>query len=326
MTLAGRDFLKLLDFSKEEIQEILNLAKKLKKEKKEARGRYPHGEACAGKNIVLIFEKASTRTRCAFEVAAADLGIHSTMLDVSNTQMGKKESIEDTARVLSSMYDGIMYRGYSQEGMEEFASYSSVPVWNALSDRFHPTQLLADLLTIEERFGKLKGLKLCYMGDARFNMVSSYMHFVACTKEGYFPDEDLISECQRIAEENGGSLRFTESVAEGCKDADIICTDVWLSMGEPESLFAQRIADLQPYQVNDTAFSYAKDSAIFLHCLPAFHNARTEIGAKIFKQFGISEMEVSDSVFESERSLVFTEAENRMHTIKALLYLSLGGV
>jgi hypothetical protein len=206
-------------------------------------------------------------------------------------------------------------------------------VWNALSDRFHPTQLLADLLTIEERFGKLKGLKLCYMGDARFNMGNSYMvacakmgmHFVACTKEGYFPEEDLISECQQIAEENGGSLRFTESVAEGCKDADIICTDVWLSMGEPESLFAQRIADLQPYQVNDTAFSYAKESAIFLHCLPAFHNARTEIGAKIYKQFGISEMEVSDSVFESERSLVFAEAENRMHTIKALLYLSLGG-
>lgn len=333
MTLAGRDFMKLLDFSKEEIQEILNVAKRLKKEKKEAVRRYPHGEACAGKNIVLIFEKASTRTRCAFEVAAADLGVHSTMLDVSNSQMGKKESIEDTARVLSTMYDGIMYRGYSQEGMEEFARYSSVPVWNALSDRFHPTQLLADLLTIEERFGKLKGLKLCYMGDARFNMGNSYMvacakmgmHFVACTKEGYFPDEDLISECQQIAEENGGSLRFTESVAEGCKDADIICTDVWLSMGEPESLFAQRIADLQPYQVNDTAFSYAKESAIFLHCLPAFHNARTEIGAKIYKQFGISEMEVSDSVFESERSLVFAEAENRMHTIKALLYLSLGG-
>ena len=230
MTLAGRDFMKLLDYSKEEIQDILNVAKRLKKEKKEAVRRYPHGEACAGKNIVLIFEKASTRTRCAFEVAAADLGVHSTMLDMSTSQMGKKESIEDTARVLSTMYDGIMYRGYSQEGMEEFARYSSVPVWNALSDRFHPTQLLADLLTIEERFGKLKGLKLCYMGDARFNMGNSYMvacskmgmHFVACTKEGYFPEEDLISECQQIAEENGGSLRFTESVAEGCKDADII--------------------------------------------------------------------------------------------------------
>ena len=336
LKLSGRDFLKLLDFTAEEIRYLLDLAKRLKAEKKAARsdGRPIHGVSFQGKNIALIFEKNSTRTRCAFEVAARDLNLGTTFLSPEGSQIGKKESIEDTARVLSRMYDGIEYRGFEQAKVEELARFSSVPVWNGLSNEFHPTQLLADLLTIEEHIGRLKGLRLSYLGDARYNMGNSYMvacakmgmHYTACCPEEYFPDIELVKQCQSIAEESGGSISLSESVEKGCRNADVIATDVWVSMGEPAELWQKRIYDLMPYQVNEKVFSYAKPEAIFLHCLPSFHNTRTEIGAEIYEKYGISEMEVTDRIFESERSVVFDEAENRMHTIKAVVYATLGGI
>ena len=284
-----------------------------------------------GKNIALIFEKTSTRTRCSFEVAAYDLGMHVTYLDPSGSQIGKKESIRDTARVLGRMYDGIEYRGYGQEIVEELAKYAGVPVWNGLTNEFHPTQMIADMLTVREKFGRLEGIRFVYMGDARYNMGNSLMvtcaklgmDFVACTNREYFPNQELVDYCRKVAEETGGSITLTEDVAEGCKDADVIYTDVWVSMGEPDEVWEKRIHDLLPYQVNAKAFSYAKDSAIFMHCLPAFHDLNTGIGRQIHEKFGLSEMEVTDEVFEGPRSVVFDEAENRMHSIKAVLYATL---
>ena len=284
-----------------------------------------------GKNIALIFEKTSTRTRCSFEVAAYDLGMHVTYLDPSGSQIGKKESIRDTARVLGRMYDGIEYRGYGQEIVEELAKYAGVPVWNGLTNEFHPTQMIADMLTVREKFGRLEGIRFVYMGDARYNMGNSVMvtcaklgmDFVACTNREYFPNQELVDYCRKVAEETGGSITLTEDVAEGCKDADVIYTDVWVSMGEPDEVWEKRIHDLLPYQVNAKAFSYAKDSAIFMHCLPAFHDLNTGIGRQIHEKFGLSEMEVTDEVFEAPRSVVFDEAENRMHSIKAVLYATL---
>lgn len=332
----GRDFLKLLDFTPEEIRELLDLSHKLKKEKKAgvpAGKQSLHESSFYGKNIALIFEKSSTRTRCAFEVAAADLGMGSTYLGPSGSQIGVKESIADTARVLSGMYDGIEYRGFGQDIVEELAKYATVPVWNGLTNEFHPTQMLADLLTIEEHFGDLKGRKLCYLGDARYNMGNSYMvacakmgmHYAACCPKEYFPDAALIRECEEISKMTGGSITLTEDIREGAKDADVICTDVWVSMGEPDSVWEKRIKDLSPYQVNRSVMDMAKKDAIFLHCLPSFHDGKTGIGREIQAKYGISEMEVTDEVFESEKSLVFQEAENRMHTIKAVIYASLGG-
>lgn len=333
--LKGRDFLKLLDYTPEEIRYLLDIAARLKKEKKEGcrDGKPLHGVSFAGKNIALIFEKNSTRTRCSFEVAANDLGMGSTYLGPTGSQIGTKESIADTARVLSRMYDGIEYRGFGQELVEELARCSDVPVWNGLTNEFHPTQMLADMLTVQESFGELKGLKLTYMGDARYNMGNSYMvvcaklgmHYTACAPKEYWPEASLVETCQKIAAETGAEISFTEDVKEGCSNADVICTDVWVSMGEPAEVWEKRIHDLKPYQVNDTAFSYAKDRAIFLHCLPSFHDLNTKIGREIYEKYGLKEMEVTDSVFESERSKVFDEAENRMHTIKAVVYTTLGG-
>ncbi len=327
MNLAGRNFLKLKDYSPEEIRYLIELSARLKKEKKEG---IPH-EVLKGKNIALIFEKTSTRTRCSFEVAAYDLGMHVTYLDPSGSQIGKKESIRDTARVLGRMYDGIEYRGYGQEIVEELAKYAGVPVWNGLTNEFHPTQMIADMLTVWEKFGRLKGIRFVYMGDARFNMGNSLMvtcaklgmDFVACTNREYFPNQELADYCRKVAEETGGSITLTEDVAKGCKDADVIYTDVWVSMGEPDEVWEKRIHDLLPYQVNAKAFSYAKDSAIFMHCLPAFHDLNTGIGKQIHEKFGLSEMEVTDEIFEGPRSVVFDEAENRMHSIKAVLYATL---
>lgn len=327
MNLAGRSFLKLKDYSPEEIRYLIELSARLKKEKKEG---IPH-EVLKGKNIALIFEKTSTRTRCSFEVAAYDLGTHVTYLDPSGSQIGKKESIRDTARVLGRMYDGIEYRGYGQEIVEELAKYAGVPVWNGLTNEFHPTQMIADMLTVREKFGRLEGIRFVYMGDARYNMGNSLMvtcaklgmDFVACTNREYFPNQELVDYCRKVAEETGGSITLTEDVAEGCKDADVIYTDVWVSMGEPDEVWEKRIHDLLPYQVNAKAFSYAKDSAIFMHCLPAFHDLNTGIGRQIHEKFGLSEMEVTDEVFEGPRSVVFDEAENRMHSIKAVLYATL---
>ena len=327
MNLAGRSFLKLKDYSPEEIRYLIELSVRLKKEKKEG---IPH-EVLKGKNIALIFEKTSTRTRCSFEVAAYDLGMHVTYLDLSGSQIGKKESIRDTARVLGRMYDGIEYRGYGQEIVEELAKYAGVPVWNGLTNEFHPTQMIADMLTVREKFGRLEGIRFVYMGDARYNMGNSLMvtcaklgmDFVACTNREYFPNQELVDYCRKVAEETGGSITLTEDVAEGCKDADVIYTDVWVSMGEPDEVWEKRIHDLLPYQVNAKAFSYAKDSAIFMHCLPAFHDLNTGIGRQIHEKFGLSEMEVTDEVFEGPRSVVFDEAENRMHSIKAVLYATL---
>ena len=327
MNLAGRSFLKLKDYSPEEIRYLIELSARLKKEKKEG---IPH-EVLKGKNIALIFEKTSTRTRCSFEVAAYDLGMHVTYLDPSGSQIGKKESIRDTARVLGRMYDGIEYRGYGQEIVEELAKYAGVPVWNGLTNEFHPTQMIADMLTVREKFGRLEGIRFVYMGDARYNMGNSLMvtcaklgmDFVACTNREYFPNQELVDYCRKVAEETGGSITLTEDVAEGCKDADVIYTDVWVSMGEPDEVWEKRIHDLLPYQVNAKAFSYAKDSAIFMHCLPAFHDLNTGIGRQIHEKFGLSEMEVPDEVFEGPRSVVFDEAENRMHSIKAVLYATL---
>ena len=328
MNLKGRNFLKLMDFEPEEILYLVDLAAELKEKKKQG---IMHN-SLIGKNIALIFEKTSTRTRCSFEVAAHDLGMHCTYLDPSGSQIGKKESIADTARVLGRMYDGIEYRGYGQEIVEELAKYAGVPVWNGLTNEFHPTQMIADMLTIREHLGELKGKKFVYMGDARYNMGNSLMvtcaklgiHFVACTNRKYFPENQLVEYCEEVAARTGATIRLTEDVAEATKDADVIYTDVWVSMGEPAEIWEERIKDLLPYQVNEKAFENAKDTAIFMHCLPAFHDLNTTTGAKIAKQFGIQEMEVTDEVFESPASVVFDEAENRMHTIKAVMAATLG--
>ena len=330
MNLKGRDFLKLLDFTPEEITYLVDLAADLKDKKKKG---IPV-DTLRGKNVALIFEKTSTRTRCAFEVAAHDLGMGCTYLDPSGSQIGKKESIADTARVLSGMFEGIEYRGFEQSIVEELAKYSKVPVWNGLTNEFHPTQMLADLLTIREHFGYLKGIKLAYMGDARYNMGNSYMvtcakmgmHFVACTSAKYFPDEALVEECKAIAAQTGGSITLTEDAMEGTKGADVVCTDVWVSMGEPDEVWTERINDLSPYQVNKAIMENAGEQAIFMHCLPAFHDLKTKIGAEMGKRFGITEMEVTDEVFEAPYSLVFEEAENRMHTIKAVMAATIGEI
>lgn len=327
MNLKGRNFLKLLDFTTEEIEYMLDVAADLKEKKKKG---IPH-DTLKGKNVALIFEKTSTRTRCSFEVAAHDLGMGTTYLDPSGSQIGKKESIEDTARVLGRMYDGIEYRGFGQEIVDELAQYAGVPVWNGLTNEFHPTQMLADLLTIKEHLGRLKGVKLVYMGDARYNMGNSLMvacakmgmHFVACAPKAYFPAEELVNTCKEIAATTGGSITLTEDVMEGTKDADVIYTDVWVSMGEPDEVWEKRIKELSPYQVNKKAMDNAKPSAIFMHCLPAFHDLKTKIGKEMYEKFGISEMEVTDEVFESAQSVVFDEAENRMHTIKAVMAVTL---
>ena len=327
MNLKGRDFLKLLDYTPEEILGLIDLAADLKAKKKAG---VPH-RLCEGKNVALIFEKTSTRTRCSFEVAAYDLGMGVTYLDPTGSQIGKKESIADTARVLSSMYDGIEYRGYGQEIVEELAKYSSVPVWNGLTNEFHPTQILADMLTIRERFGTLKGLKFVYMGDARYNMGNSLMvgcaklglHFVACAPEKYFPNAELVETCKALAKESGGSVTLESDVEKALAGANVIYTDVWVSMGEPDEVWAERIADLTPYRVTMSAMNMAAENAVFMHCLPAFHDLKTTVGKQIHEKFGLTEMEVTDEVFESERSIVFQEAENRMHTIKAVMAATL---
>ena len=327
MNLKGRDFLKLLDFSTEEIEYLIKLSAELKKKKKEG---IPH-DTLKGKNIALVFEKTSTRTRCSFEVAARDLGMGVTYLDPAASQIGRKESIADTARVLSSIYDGIEYRGYGQEIVEELAEFSSVPVWNGLTNEFHPTQILADFLTIQEQFGYLKGINFVYMGDARYNMGNSLMvgcakmglNFTACAPKKYFPDSQLVEECKKIAAETGATLSFIEDPVEATKNADVIYTDVWVSMGEPELVWAERINDLAPYQVNSALMKNAKETAIFMHCLPAYHDMKTEIGKKMCEKFQRDSMEVTDEVFESSQSVVFREAENRMHTIKAVMFATL---
>ena len=327
VNIRGRHFLKLLDYSPAEIRYLLDLAKDFKSMK---RAGTPH-RYLEGKNIVLLFEKTSTRTRCSFEVAGHDLGMGVTYLDPGSSQMGKKESIADTARVLGRMYDGIEYRGFSQALVEELAKYAGVPVWNGLTDQFHPTQMLADLLTMEEKFGTLKGLRFTYMGDARNNMGNSLMiacakmglHFTACAPKELFPAPELVETAKAIAGESGGSVTLTEDVKEGTQDADVIYTDIWVSMGEPDSVWAERIRLLRPYQVNAAVMANARDSAIFMHCLPSFHDTKTTIGAEIAEKFGVPEMEVTDEVFESSRSVVFDEAENRMHTIKAVIYATL---
>ncbi len=323
MDLKGRDFLKLLDFSTEEIEYLLDLAAELKQEKQNHIAHRMH----EGKNVALIFEKTSTRTRCAFEVAASDLGMGSTYLGPTGSQIGVKESIPDTARVLSRMYDGIEYRGFGQEIVEELAAYSDVPVFNGLTNEFHPTQILADMLTIREHFGKLKGIRLVYMGDARYNMGRSLMvgcaklglHFTACAPEGYFPDEELTAECRRIAQETGAVIEFNGNPQEAVKGADVIYTDIWVSMGEPEEVWAERIRLMKPYQVNAQLMEAAGEQAVFLHCLPSYHDLRTEIGKQVGEKYGMSALEVTDEVFEGPQSLVFDEAENRMHTIKAVM-------
>ena len=327
VNLRGKSYLKLLDFTPAEIRYLLDLSKDFKSMK---RSGVPH-KYLDGKNIVLLFEKTSTRTRCSFEVAGRDLGMGVTYLDSGSSQMGKKESIPDTARVLGRMYDGIEYRGYSQQLVEELAKYSGVPVWNGLTDQFHPTQMLADLLTIEEKLGRLKGVNFTYMGDARNNMGNSLMvacakmglNFTACAPKALFPAQELVDTCRAIAAENGCTVTLTEDVKEGTAGADVIYTDIWVSMGEPDEVWAERIKLLTPYQVNAAAMRNAKDTAIFMHCLPSFHDTRTTIGAEIAQKFGISEMEVTDEVFEGRQSVVFDEAENRMHTIKAVMYATL---
>ncbi len=318
-------FLKLLDYSPAEIQEFIDTAAELKAKKKAG---IPH-KMLEGKNVALIFEKTSTRTRCAFEVACSDLGMGCTYLDPTGSQIGKKESIADTAAVLGRMYDGIEYRGFGQEIVEELARHAGVPVFNGLTNEFHPTQILADFLTIQEKFGHLKGITLAYMGDARFNMGNSLMvgcakmgmNFVACAPAKYFPNPELVAQCQEIAKETGATLRFCEDPMEGTKGADVIYTDVWVSMGEPDSVWAERIEELHPYQVNKALMENAGPQCIFMHCLPAFHDLNTTIGKDVGAKFGITEMEVTDEVFQSERSVVFDEAENRMHTIKAVMAL-----
>ena len=328
MSLKGRDFLTLKDFTKEEINEFLDLAAELKALKKS--GKVDH--RYEGKNVALIFEKTSTRTRCAFEVAAHDMGMGTTYLDPKSSQIGKKESIADTARVLAGMFDGIEYRGFGQEIVDELAKYSKVPVWNGLTNEYHPTQMLADMLTIREYFGELTGKKLVYMGDARYNMGNSYMiacakmgmHFVAAAPKKYWPNEALVEECKEFAKESGTTITFTEDPMEAAKDADIICTDVWVSMGEPDEIWEERIRDLTPYKVTMDIMKQGKENAIFLHCLPSFHDLKTAIGAEMGKRFGIEDMEVTDEVFEAYAGPVFDEAENRMHTIKAVMAATLG--
>ncbi len=328
MNLKNQHFLKLLDLTPDEIGGLIDLAAELKAKKKAGT---PH-RLCEGKSIALIFEKTSTRTRCAFEVAAADLGMHPTYLDPSGSQIGKKESIADTARVLGRMYDAIEYRGYGQAIVEELAKYAGVPVYNGLTNEFHPTQILADFLTIREHFGSLKGKKLVYMGDARYNMGNSLMvgcakmgmHFVACAPKKYFPNAELVEECQAIAKQTGAILEFIEDPMTATENADVIYTDVWVSMGEPDEVWEERIRDLSPYQVNKALMDNAGEGCRFMHCLPAFHDLNTTIGKQIHDKFGIDCMEVTDEVFESEQSIVFDEAENRMHTIKAVIAATLG--
>ena len=326
-SLKNNHFLKLLDLTPAEITYLLDLSAELKAKK---RAGIPH-RLCEGKSIALIFEKTSTRTRCAFEVAAADLGMHPTYLDPSGSQIGKKESIADTARVLGRMYDGIEYRGFGQEIVEELAKYAGVPVWNGLTNEFHPTQILADFLTIREHFGSLEGIKLVYMGDARYNMGNSLMvgcakmgmHFVACAPAKYFPNSELVAECQAIAAETGAVLEFIEDPIIATKGASVIYTDVWVSMGEPDSVWEERIAELTPYRVTTQLMQNAGEQCVFMHCLPAFHDLNTTIGKQIHEKFGIDCMEVTDEVFESPASIVFDEAENRMHTIKAVMAATL---
>lgn len=328
MDFKGKSFLKLLDFSAEEISCLIDLAAELKYKKKSG---IPHN-ICAGKNIALIFEKTSTRTRCSFEVAAYDLGMGVTYLDPAGSQIGKKESIADTARVLGRMFDGIEYRGYGQEVVEDLAKYAGVPVWNGLTNEFHPTQILADFLTIKEHFGKLKGINLVYMGDARYNMGNSLMvgcakmglNFTACAPEKYFPDKELVNTCKEIAETSGATLTFETDPMKATKNADVIYTDVWVSMGEPIEVWEERVKELSPYQVNEGLMANAGENAVFMHCLPAFHDLKTTVGKEMGEKFGRDCFEVTDGVFESPHSIVFDEAENRMHTIKAVMAATLG--
>ncbi len=328
INLRGRSFLKLLDFTPEEIRYLLDLSKDFKNLK---RVGVPH-KNLEGKNVAILFAKDSTRTRCSFEVGAMDLGMGVTYLGPTGSQMGKKESIADTARVLGRMYDGIEYRGFDQEIVEELAAYAGVPVWNGLTTEFHPTQMLADLLTIEEKFGRLKGINFVYMGDARNNMGNSLMvacakmglNFTACAPKELFPAEELVETCKEIAKENGCTVTLTEDVMVGTKNADVIYTDVWVSMGEPDEVWEARIKELRPYQVNRAAMENAKPEAIFMHCLPAFHDLKTVVGKEMGEKFGMTEMEVTDEVFESKQSVVFDEAENRMHTIKAVMAATIG--
>ncbi|MGN9134345.1 ornithine carbamoyltransferase [Clostridium sp. HCP1S3_B4] len=328
INLRGRSFLKLLDFTPAEIRYLIDLAKDLKNLK---RAGIAH-DKLKGKNIVLLFEKTSTRTRCSFEVAGHDLGMGVTYLDSAGSQVGKKESIADTARVLGRMYDGIEYRGFSQKTVEDLAKYSGVPVWNGLTDEFHPTQMIADLLTIEEKLGHLKGVNFTYMGDARNNMGNSLMvacakmgiNFTACAPKELFPAEDLVNTCKEIAKENNCTIRLTEDVNEGTKNADVLYTDVWVSMGEPDEVWKSRINLLKPYQINKAAMDNAKPDAIFMHCLPSYHDLGTKVAQNIHEKFGLSELEVTNEVFEGKQSVVFDEAENRMHSIKAIIYATIG--
>lgn len=327
MSLKGRNFLTLLDFTPDEIKEFIDIAADLKAKKKAGILHKIH----EGKNVALLFEKTSTRTRCSFEIAAADLGMHPVFLDSDSSQMGKKESIPDTARVLGRMFDGIEYRGYGQEIVEQLAKYSGVPVWNGLTNEYHPTQILADFLTIIEHFGKLKGIKLVYMGDARYNMGDSLMigcakmgmHFVSCAPKKYFQNSELVEKCRSIAAETGAVLEFIEDPMEASRNADVIYTDVWVSMGEPEEIWAERIADLMPYQVNKAVMDNAGPQCRFMHCLPAYHDLGTAVGRKIHEKFGYDALEVTDEVFEGPQSIVFDEAENRFHTIKAVMAATL---
>ena len=328
MSLKNRSFLKLLDYTPAEIEELLDLAADLKAKKKAG---IRHNDQLAGKNIALIFEKTSTRTRCSFEVAAHDLGMEVTYLDPSGSQIGKKESIADTAQVLCGMFDGIEYRGYGQEIVNELAKYSTVPVWNGLTNEFHPTQILADFLTIKEHFGKLAGLKFAYMGDARYNMGNSLMigcakmglHFVACAPKAYWPAPELVEKCKAIAAETGATITLSDDT-DAVKDADVVYTDVWVSMGEPVEVWAERIEALAPYQVNTELMAKAKPTAVFMHCLPAYHDHKTAVGKEMGEKFGRDAMEVTDEVFTGPQSIVFQEAENRMHTIKAVMAATLG--
>ena len=329
MNLKGRHFLKLLDYTPEEILHLLDLSAELKEKKKKG---IPT-DVLRGKNIALIFEKTSTRTRCSFEVAASDLGMQATYLDPSASQIGKKESIADTARVLGRMFDGIEYRGYGQEIVEEIAKYAGVPVWNGLTNEYHPTQMIADMLTIREHKGELKGKKLVYFGDARYNMGNSLMvtaaklgmHYVACTDKAYFPNAELVETCKKIASETGAKIEMLEDVSAAAEGADVLYTDVWVSMGEPDEVWKERIDAFLPYQVNKKVLSMAKSDCVFMHCLPAFHDLNTAIGRQVYEKFGLKELEVTDEVFESPQSIVFDEAENRMHSIKAIMYATMVG-
>lgn len=328
MNLKNRSFLKLMDYSKEEITWLVDLAAKLKKMKKEGKLT----PVLKGKNVALIFEKTSTRTRCSFEVAAHDLGMGTTYLEPAASQIGKKESIADTARVLGRMFEGIEYRGFEQEIVEELAKEAGVPVWNGLTNEFHPTQMLADLLTIREHFGRMEGIRICYMGDARYNMANSWMvtcakmgmHLTLCSNHKYFPNESLVQTCREMAAVSGGSITLTEDAVAGTANQDVIYTDVWVSMGEPDEAWEERIGDLTPYKVTKDVMNRAGKNAVFMHCLPAYHDLKTKIGAEKGKQFGFKDLEVTDEVFESEASIVFDEAENRLHTIKAVMAATLG--